>query len=84
MYEALNEFTTGNTWPSLHWEDEERFYRGISQIVGNPDFTPQGVRAYIKRRYTLQFGDSDEADRLAHVCSERANIILRYVNAARR
>jgi hypothetical protein len=87
MYEALDAFTNVDTWTSLHWADEERFYRALGLIVGNQGFTSQGVHDYIERKYTEQFGTSDvvrqEAKRQANHYAERAEIIARFLRATR-
>jgi hypothetical protein len=81
MYEALDEFLNVQTWASRHWEDDRRFYRALSKIIGDPAFIETGLIKYIEARYIKQFEDHEEAARISSEYGEKASVVRHYLDA---
>jgi hypothetical protein len=51
MYEALDTFLNHHTtWSSRHENDQERFFCAIKPLVEHPDFNPDLMGEYMRRK----------------------------------
>ena len=70
MYEAFDRFLYVPTWHTGHPADEERFLRALRRVVHQPDFDPEGLRAYILTAKNWELTDgalNDAADHYARL-----------------
>ena len=82
MYEALDEFLNYDTWTSGHWEDDARFLRALDGIVRRRDFSSQRLGLYIERKYSEQFGTTNEqSDAIKARYTEMASTVRRFLEA---
>ena len=50
MYDVMNKYIGVNTWYTSHPADDERFYKALSEIVRNPDFSAEAMGDYLREK----------------------------------
>ena len=59
MYEEFNPFLDVETWHTRHAEDEERFFRALRRVVGNPRFNPDEMGEHMRARLRVDRNDDE-------------------------
>jgi hypothetical protein len=58
-YEVFNSFLDVDTWHTGHPNDDERFHGALDQVVENPDFEPEKMGEYMRKRKNIAQDDHE-------------------------
>ena len=75
MYQVFDAFLARDTWYKFHPNDQELFYIALSQIVHNPDFSPERMGEYMTQQTRGAFSE------MIRGYTERATVVRNYLDA---
>ncbi len=60
LYEAFDKFLALDTWHTRHPSDQRRFYIALSSVIKDPQFNPDRLGEYIRKKKTVSRDNQED------------------------